>query len=132
MSPVAAPLKEIIAPVGGSCIRQQKIIQPTHWLRLCNLCSPSPVSYFVSIGITPMYHFDLFHAKEKLKTSLAKCSAAVKVAAKIKLSAMDHQEPRGESRCVKVACNLDIQFNSTRCLCLTKCVCGILPEVLNS
>ena len=96
---------------------------------ICNLSSPSPVSYFVSIPITQMCHLDLFLAKEKFRTSFAKCLAAVvKARTKIKLSALGCQVPRHESRFVKVACSLDIQFNPTRCLSVTECVGGIWGE----
>lgn len=96
---------------------------------ICNLRSPSPVSYFVSIPITQMYHLDLFLAKEKFQTSFAECLAAVvKAGTKIKLSALGCQVPRPESRFAKAACSLDIQFNPTRGLSVTKCVVGVLGE----
>lgn len=95
---------------------------------ICNLSSPPPVSYFVSIPITQMYHLDLFLAKEKFQT-FAKCLAAVvKAGIKIKLSALGCQEPRHGNRHVKFACSLDIQFNPIRCLSVTKCVSAISGE----
>ena len=76
-----------------------------------------------------MYHLDLLLAQEKFQTSFAKCWAAVvRAGTRIKLSALGCRVPRHESRFVKVACSLDIQFNPTRCLSVTECVGGIWGE----
>lgn len=82
---VAAPLRKISAHGAGHVLGHKGLLVLLIGSSICNLHSP-PVSYFVSIS---MYHFDIFVAQKKLKTSFAKCLAVViKAAARIKLSAL--------------------------------------------